>query len=108
MAASTFFSVLLYTATSPNFDQALVPRVDDVEPYLDTLWVTTLVQGLFLTFVYIAMARPFASFFHIEDSYKVFWYCAPMDLLMAIKSPGSTPTNPEESGLSHIVGPQFR
>jgi lipopolysaccharide exporter len=90
IGADTFLGILLLTATNPNFDRALVPTAESVEEHLDTVWAANLAQGMFVMFVTILLAHPVARFFHIEDSYTVFWYGAPMALVGALRSPASS------------------
>jgi O-antigen/teichoic acid export membrane protein len=88
--AASLSGFLLVRLTDPNFDRALVPQEDEIEPYLDTVWSTTLAQGALVALTLFLMARPLSVFFQIQDSYRVFWATAPVFVLMAAKSPSST------------------
>ena len=90
VGAANLSGLLLVALTDPNFDRALVPQEDEVQPYLDTVWSTMLAQGTLVALTLFLMARPLSVFFQIQDSYRVFWAAALGFLLMAVKSPSST------------------
>jgi lipopolysaccharide exporter len=90
IAAANFFGVLFHTLTDPSFDSALVPRSDEVEPYLDTVWVAGLIQGCLLVLVQVLFARQLASVFRIAEHQAVFRLGAAMDLLICLRSPASS------------------
>jgi len=90
VGAASFFEVLFATIANPNFERALVAEPDAVEPYLDTVWVTTLAQGAMVALTLVLLARPLARVFQIEGSHQVFLMVAPIALLIALKSPAST------------------
>ncbi len=88
--AASFFEVLFQTAANPNFERALVAEPGAVEPYLDTVWVTMLVQGAMVALALGLLARPLAAVFQIEGAHQVFLMVAPLAPLIALKSPAST------------------
>jgi lipopolysaccharide exporter len=90
VAAASFFEVLFQSIANPNFERALVAEPEAVEPYLDTVWLAMLVRGAMVAAALALLARPLASVFNIEASHQVFLIVAPMALLIALKSPGST------------------
>lgn len=90
VAAASFFEVLFQSIANPNFERALVAEPEAVEPYLDTVWLAMLVRGAMVAAALALLARPLASVFKIEASHQVFLIVAPMALLIALKSPGST------------------
>lgn len=90
VGAASFFEVFLQSVVDLNFERALVAEPDAIEPYLDTVWVATLVRGTMIAAALALLARPMAAVFNIEASSRVFVMVAPMALLIALKSPAST------------------
>ncbi|HEY6420681.1 MAG TPA: oligosaccharide flippase family protein [Candidatus Binataceae bacterium] len=86
------YSVKALFGTLSNFhlDRALVPQVDEVEPYLDTMWVAALVQALLVAVPLIVLAKPLATFLNIERYYRVFWAGAVLAFVQALKSPAAS------------------
>lgn len=90
VGAASFFEILFQSVANPNFERALVAEPEAIEPYLDTVWVATLVRGAAVAAALALLARPLAAVFGIEGSHRVFPMVAPMALVVALKSPAST------------------
>lgn len=80
---------LLSALTSASFDRALIQQEADIEPYLDTVWTTSIVRGIALTAIIVLACRPIAVFFRQESAYLVFCAVTPVALLRACQSPAS-------------------
>jgi O-antigen/teichoic acid export membrane protein len=80
---------MLSTFTNLNLELALVQQKEEIDPYLDTVWVVTIARGMLLAAILIICARAFAAFFRQEESYIVFWAVAPIALIRAAQSPAS-------------------
>jgi len=89
-AAASFAEGFLRSLTDPSFSRAVVPQAGEIESYLDTIWLTMLVQGLTVALALIVAARPLASFFKIGDAYRVFIATAPMAMLISLQSPAAS------------------
>lgn len=87
MASLTLEMLLAFTNVS--FDRSLIQQREEIEPFLDTVWVTMVVRGVVLTFILIVCARVFAGFFRQSEAYIVFCAVAPMALLRGIQSPAA-------------------
>jgi len=64
---------MLWAITSASFDKALVQQEEEIEPFLDTVWTTTLARGALIAVLLLVAARPIAGFFRQEEAYIVFW-----------------------------------
>lgn len=73
--------------TNASFERALVQQDAEVDPYLDTVWTTSLVRGIALTLIILIGAHPIATFFRQEATYLVFCAVTPVALLRACQSP---------------------
>jgi lipopolysaccharide exporter len=87
MALLTLDMLLAFTNTS--FDRSLIQQQEEIEPFLDTVWVTTVVRGVGLAIILIAGSRMFAGFFRQSEASIVFCAVAPMALLRGIQSPAA-------------------
>jgi O-antigen/teichoic acid export membrane protein len=87
-AANLAYSVLS-ALTNPYFDSALVAQHDEIVPYLDTVWLTMLIQALIIWIGLFACALPLSTFFHIPGAYRAFWAIGAVALLTAVRSPAS-------------------
>jgi lipopolysaccharide exporter len=88
VAGSALFSLRLLTAlTGTGFGNALVNQKEEIEPYLDTVWVSELSRGILLAGLMMFAARPLARFFREEEAYLVFFAVAPLALLRLCQSP---------------------
>jgi lipopolysaccharide exporter len=85
--AAMFVLDLLTAAMDPSFDNALVQRKEEVAPFLDTYWVTSVVRGILTVVILVCAAAPLGAFFRQEQAYRVFWAVAPLALLRAMQSP---------------------
>lgn len=74
--------------TDPCFEMALVQQEEEIEPFLDTVWIISLIQGVVIAAILIIAARPVAIFFRQADGYGVFYAVAPLAVLQAAQSPG--------------------
>jgi len=78
---------MLWAITSASFDKALVQQEEEIEPFLDTVWTTTLARGALIAVLLLVAARPIAGFFRQEEAYIVFVAVAPLALVRAFQSP---------------------
>ena len=67
--------------------QALIQQEDKIDPYLDTLFTTYFVRSLMIGLILILFAHPLGNFFHLGDSYTVFWAIVPLPILQSLQSP---------------------
>ncbi len=63
--AASVVELLLREFTDPNLSRALVPRKEEINQYLDTVWSAAVAQGVLIAIVLIVAARPLARFFRI-------------------------------------------
>ncbi len=87
MASATLVCTALSVATDPRMGQALIQQEDRIDPYLDTLFTIYLVRSLVIGLVLVVFSGPLGKFFHLGDSYTVFWAVVPLPILQAIQSP---------------------
>ncbi len=87
IASANLVCSALLAATDPVLSLALVQREDEIDPYLDTLFVTYLVRSLILGMILVVFSRPLGTFFHLGDAYTVFWAMVPLPILRATQSP---------------------
>ncbi|MGH7934538.1 MAG: oligosaccharide flippase family protein [Candidatus Binataceae bacterium] len=80
---------MLFAFTNTSFDRSLIQQQEEIEPFLDTVWVTTVVRGVVLAIVLIAGARVFAGLFRQSEASIVFCAVAPMALLRGVQSPAA-------------------
>jgi len=87
--AATLAEGFFRTLTDPSFNRAVVPQVGEIESFLDTIWLTMMVQGSVVALALIIAARPLAAFFKIGDAHHVFMAIVPMALLVSLQSPAA-------------------
>jgi O-antigen/teichoic acid export membrane protein len=89
IGAANLALMVAFALTSPSFDSALVAQHDEVNPYLDTVWVTMFAQAIVIALVLILLSHPLSEFFRISEAYRVFWAISPVALLSGLRSPAS-------------------
>jgi len=87
IASAQLVYALISAATDPRIGSALMQQEDRIDPYLDTLFTTAVVRSLLIGLILVVFARPLGVFFHLGDSYTVFWAMAPLSLVQSIQSP---------------------
>ena len=87
IASATLVCAALSAATETRMGQALIQQQDRIDPYLDTLFTTGLVRSLIIGTIMVAFAHPLGNFFHLGNSYTVFWAMVPLPILRSIQSP---------------------
>src|SRR5208282_2610481 len=87
IASATLICSALLAATDPVMGQALIQQEDEIDPYLDTLLMTSFVRSLIIGMILVVFSRPLGAFFHLGDAYTVFWAMVPLPILRAIPSP---------------------
>jgi len=85
--AASVVEVLLRELTDPNLARALVPRKEEINRYLDTVWSAAVAQGVLIATVLIVAARPLARFFQIGHLGSAFVAIAPFPIVWAMASP---------------------
>ncbi len=87
IGSATLVCSALLAGTDPVMGQALIQQKDEIDPYLDTLFTTYLVRGLIIGLILVVFSGPLGAFFHLGDSYTVFWAMVPLPILRSIQSP---------------------
>jgi O-antigen/teichoic acid export membrane protein len=87
IASATLISAAIGAATDPRIGSALVQQEGEIDPYLDTLFTTSVVRGLIIGLILGVFSRPLGVFFHLGDARTVFWAIAPLPFLQSIQSP---------------------
>src|SRR5208282_3714324 len=87
IASATLICSALLAGTDPVMGQALIQQEDEIDPYLDTLLMTSFVRSLIIGLILVVCSRPLGAFFHLGDAYTVFWAMVPLPILRAIQSP---------------------
>jgi O-antigen/teichoic acid export membrane protein len=87
IASATLVCSALLAGTDPVMGQALIQQEDEIDPYLDTLLMTSFVRSLIIGLILVVCSRPLGAFFHLGDAYTVFWAMVPLPILRAIQSP---------------------
>jgi O-antigen/teichoic acid export membrane protein len=87
IASATLVSSALSVATEPRMGQALIQQQDRIDPYLDTLFTTSVVRGLIIAAILATFSHQLGAFFHLGDAYTVFWAIVPLPILRSIQSP---------------------
>ncbi|MGC1399630.1 oligosaccharide flippase family protein [Candidatus Binatus sp.] len=87
IASATLVCAALSAATETRMGQALIQQQDRIDPYLDTLFTTGVIRSLIIGVIMVVFARPLGNFFHLGNSYTVFWAMVPLPILRSIQSP---------------------
>jgi O-antigen/teichoic acid export membrane protein len=88
VATTAFLTLeMLWALTNPSFDSALIQQRDEIGPFLDTVWTTTVVRGALLAAILTLVAHPMATFFHQREAYTVYYAIAPLALVRSVQSP---------------------
>src|ERR1700722_1740949 len=87
IASAMLICTAVSAATDPRMGQALIQQEDKIDPYLDTLFTTYFVRSLIIGLILILFAHPLGNFFHLGDSYTVFWAIVPLPILQSLQSP---------------------
>ncbi len=85
--AASVAELMLREFTDPNFARALVPRKEEINEYLDTIWSAAVAQGVLIAIVLIAAAGPLARFFQISNLRSAFVAIAPFPIIAGLSSP---------------------
>jgi O-antigen/teichoic acid export membrane protein len=81
IASATLVCAALSAATETRMGQALIQQQDRIDPYLDTLFTTGVIRSLIIGVIMVVFARPLGNFFHLGNSYTVFWAMVPLPIL---------------------------
>lgn len=57
--------------TETGINVFLIQEKRDVDEYIDTAWVVSIIRGIVISFVIFALARPVAAFFKSPDSFDL-------------------------------------
>ena len=87
--AANLCLILATALTNPNCESSLVPMKEEITSYLDTVWLTIVMQGVVVGLALFLFAGPLSLFFRIPHAYKVFWAVGPLALAKGLRSPGS-------------------
>lgn len=90
IASANLCLILGSALTNTYVEAALVAQHDDIMPYLDTVWVTMVTQGLVVGLAVMATAQPLARFFGIPGAYGVFLAVSALPLVRSLRSPASS------------------
>jgi len=85
--AASVAELLVREFTDPNFSRALVPRKEEINQYLDTVWSVAVAQGVLIAILMVAAARPLARFFQIGHLGLAFVAIAPFPIVAGMASP---------------------
>jgi O-antigen/teichoic acid export membrane protein len=88
VATTAFLSLeMLWAFTNPSFDAALIQQRDDIESFLDTVWVVSVARGVLVAAILMLVARPLSAFFHQQDAYTIYYSVATLALVRCTQSP---------------------
>jgi O-antigen/teichoic acid export membrane protein len=87
IASAMLVCTALSSVSEPRMGQALIQQQDRIDPYLDTLFTTSVVRSLIIGTILIVFSRPLGNFFHLGNAYTVFWAMVPLPILRALQSP---------------------
>jgi len=88
VTTTAFLTLEMISAlTNPSFDAAMIQQAETIEPFLDTVWTTTVLRGTLIAAILMLIAHPIATFFHQGEASNVYYAVAPLAVVRAAQSP---------------------
>lgn len=77
----------LETLTETGINVFLIQEEGDIEEYLDTAWVVSILRGILIALIVILSATPIAIFFNAKDSFRLLLLIALVPFLRGFINP---------------------